>query len=302
MIVCPWRLKATRSTPMCQEGFCQPDPDPYEDAPGYNLGTAITNVTCFNGSQTDADLDGLSDFCENNIGAAFAPEFRYWSLDNIKGEAYWAARKFLDGSAKKVIIAYMPAFYRDEGSPSYACGLPFAPSDCYGHNGDSELAALQVYYNTTTKHWVLDKAWLSQHGSFDIKIRDGSSAYPLSFTYPDKEGGYPRIWLSMGKHAMYASKTGCDLGGTFGSDTCSANNASVRFFFGGDNRNVGARPATGHTPAQDCKPSVDPTYLYYGAGRIECFWTNVRFRGWIPTTVGGADSEGYSTVIAPLGF
>ncbi len=34
-------------------------------------------MVCFNGSQTDSDGDGLSEFCERNLASAFAPELYY---------------------------------------------------------------------------------------------------------------------------------------------------------------------------------------------------------------------------------
>lgn len=289
-------IASGRVQPLCHEGFCTGDPDPFAGEPGYSLGTAITSVTCFNGSQTDADQDGVSDFCERNIAAAFAPELRHYNLDNIQGEAYWAARKVLPS---KVLVAYLPAYYRDHGSPAYGCSLPFAPPSCGGHNGDSEIIGLQVYYDAETRHWVLDRAFLSAHGAVAEYSR-GDDAYPSAFAYPAKPGGYPRIWLSEGKHANYSAQFECNLGGFFGADTCERNNTSTRFYFGGDARGLGSRSL--HTPAQDCKQSVNPSYIYYGSGRIECFWTNQRFRGWIPASVGGADSDAYSAVLASIGF
>src|SRR5690606_39748684 len=94
---------------------------------------------------TDADLDGLGDFCERNLALKFAPEFRTWSLDNTGGEPHWAGSPGPNGTVR---IVYLPAYYRDEGSPSYLCNHPppFWHWSCEGHNGDSEAVMLELTY------------------------------------------------------------------------------------------------------------------------------------------------------------
>ncbi len=144
----------------CHEGFCTGDPDP--SAPGYYISSIVSHITCFNGTHTDADQDGLSDLCENSLGAAFAPELKYLNTDDIGGEPYWAARRVT--GTNKILIAYLPAYYRDHGSQTWGCSLPFAHSSCYGHNGDSEIIGMQVYFDVESQHWILDAAFLSQHG------------------------------------------------------------------------------------------------------------------------------------------
>ncbi|HXF96112.1 MAG TPA: hypothetical protein VNI61_08405 [Gemmatimonadales bacterium] len=48
--------------------------------------------------------------------------------------------------------------------------------------------------------------------------------------------------------------------------------------------------------------SRNPPHEYYGSARQECYWTIVRFRGWIPITIGGDDSDPYSPLLAFMGF
>jgi len=49
-------------------------------------------------------------------------------------------------------------------------------------------------------------------------------------------------------------------------------------------------------------PSSDPTFMYYGSGRLECYWTGTDFRGWNPISAGGAGPEGYSPKLTTWGF
>ena len=74
----------------CELGCIDPDPNP--NAPGYYLGSGMTDEACYWNNYTDGDQDGLGDFCEKNLAAAFAPELYYYSGDNVKREPRWAAR------------------------------------------------------------------------------------------------------------------------------------------------------------------------------------------------------------------
>jgi len=279
-------------TPMCQLGCVEQDPDP--EAPGVFLGSGVTPDVCIWGGYTDSDQDGLGEFCENHLGNAFAPELYYWSADNTGREPYWVAGIAPDGES--VVLGYLLSYYRDEGSNVWACGLPGAPSSCHGHNGDSEAILLTVYYNSSTQHWVLDHANYSQHGDYPSYAR-GANEYPQSLYYPSHAGTYPRAYVSQGKHANYASASECNSGGTFGSDTCESVNTAARIGVGSV-WNLGSRS----TPRIDCVTSRDPNYEYYGSGRQECYWTTQNFRGWIPTTVGGAEAGPYSPVLSAFGF
>ncbi|MBP9198415.1 MAG: hypothetical protein KBF47_00290 [Gemmatimonadales bacterium] len=285
--------------PLCQLGCVEQDPDPAAD--GYWLGGGITDVVCFNGSQTDSDGDGLSEFCERNLASAFAPELYYKDYDEVGREPKWVARPLPDGTVR---IGYLLAYYRDAGSSSFGCTLPGAPSSCYGHNGDSEAIALDVEYDEGTKHWKLQEARYSQHGDFVTY-----DAYSCTFVYnvgclylvyPDKDRGYPRAYVAEGKHANYATRSECNHGGFGNSDTCTSVNTAARVVAGSSATNLGSRGV--HSAAQDCMVSSNPSYIYYGAWRTECFWTVKAFRGWIPDTVGGASSSDYSGILGDLGF
>jgi hypothetical protein len=240
-------------------------------------------------------MDGLSDFCEKNLAERFAPElFWHYPADNIGGEPRWAAQPIDSG---RVRIAYLPAYYFDYGGQSAACNVPFAHAACEPHNGDSELFVLDVYYNAAKQHWILDRALLSVHTYLTVFARSAPQRYPPQLTYPNKDGGYPRVWIARGKHANYPSQAICDMGGMLAVDTCEGNNTATRLLALAT-RNLGSR----HAQFADCVSSANPSYMYYGSGRNECFWTSSAFRGWVPLTVGGGSSGMYSAVLAEVGF
>jgi hypothetical protein len=289
--------------PLCKLGCIETDPNP--EADGYYLGSGVSDETCFNGSQTDSDQDGASDFCEFEVAAAFAPELMYYQYDEVGRQPYWVARPYGDG----VMVGYLLSYYRDAGSNSFGCHLPGHPSSCDGHNGDSESIFLAIHYNEGTHHWVLSTAAYSQH--------EGRTVYGLStcgvpgpgggcyyLEWPNKFGGYPRAWVAEGKHGSYATKNECNYGGTVDSDTCDDNDTPARVFVSG-NRNIGSRA---HQTI-NCTIAEDPAYQYYGSGRQECYWSALdslgnptSFRGWIPESVGGPASSAYDLTLTAFDF
>lgn len=286
-------------TPLCQLGCIEPDPD--VDQPGYFLGSGMSATACMSTSQTDTDRDGLSDFCEKNLAAAFAPQLYYYSADEVGREPHWVAKPL---SASLVRIGYLLSYYRDAGNNSFGCSLPGAPSSCNGHNGDSEGIYLDVIYSSSTGHWMLRTAHYSAHES--IRPYDAVKCTFISsdvgcvlLEYPNKYRGYPRAYVSQGKHANYANRYECDNGGFGGADICDRLNTAARVVSGAI-LNLGSRAV--HTPAQDCMESSNPSFTYYGSGKTECYWTTRNFRGWIPFTIGGDSSSPYSTQLSTMGF
>lgn len=271
--------------PLCQLGCTETDPNP--NAPGVFLGSGVTDIVCFNRTQTDADGDGLGDFCEKSLVAAFAPQLFYTAGDDVRREPHWASQKI---GGQRVSIAYMLSYYRDTGSKGAQPGFG-------AHNGDSEVIREIVYYDETNKHWVLESATYSQHtGSTTYAM--SAEGYPVVLEYPSHAGTYPKSWVSEGKHANYAHQNECNDGGFLDNDTCVANTVAARVEAGAS-LNVGSRLHR----LLDCMPSSNPLYEYYGAGRSECYWTSRNFRGWVPDSVGGGDSgTSYSTILTNLGF
>jgi hypothetical protein len=219
----------------------------------------------------------------------------YWGYDEVGREPYWAAAPSDSGRVK---VAYLLGYYRDAGSDAYICNLPppLWHSSCEGHNGDSETIILEVYYSVDTSHWILWKAKYSQHTGYGVYSK-GLSAYPTKLHFPTHPGAHPRAYVAEGKHANYRSAAECNSGGAFGTDTCGQVNTAARVVVSSA-WNVGSSSV----PLLDCVVSRDPGYIYYGSGRQECFWANQNFRGWIPTSIGGASSTPYRTRLNDGGF
>ena len=281
----------------CEVGCVETDPNP--NAPGVFVGSGVTPQLCFYADYTDGDQDQLGDFCEEELAAAFAPQLYYFNGDNVGREPRWVATITNYNGTDMVFVGYLHSYYRDEGSSAgWACQVPPFSDDCSGHNGDSEAIFLIVYYNASTQHWVLDHALYSQHESYGFYHR-GSSAYPTQLYYPSRSGGYPRAYVSQGKHANYANLSECNSGGRLGTDTCVDVNTAARLP-GGSWLNIGSRAV--HTTSQDCVTTSNPLHPYYGSGRTECYWTDQPFRGWYPTSVGGSSSSSYSSRLANSGL
>lgn len=283
----------------CQLGCVDIDPNPA--AAGVFLGNEITATYCWDDlSSGDVDADGLSDYCEKLVAQAFAPELYFSPGDAMGREPRWAARL---KSGNAIRVAYLPSYYRDAGSGSFGCTLPGHPSSCNGHNGDSEILAMDVRYVSSTHHWVLDSLVLSHHGALETYPAIGwysdVEVGSIKTEYPDHAQSYPRVYVSEGKHANFLTESECESGGFGGADTCDDGDSSVRLEAYG-NKNIGSRSA--HTSAQDCVSSENPSYPYYGLGRAECYWTVKDFRGWVPDSAGGTSADDYSTFLASLGF
>lgn len=134
--------------PMCQLGCVDVDPSP--DSSGIFIGASNPEQCA---ADTDSDQDGLTDFCEKNLAQAFAPELRFWSADEMGREPKWAAR-WLDPGQTTVRVIYLISYYRDAGGSAWVCSMPtpWWTESCFGHNGDSEVVALDVTYHAESSH------------------------------------------------------------------------------------------------------------------------------------------------------
>jgi hypothetical protein len=254
--------------------------DPAPAAPGIFLGTDVTSPACL-GNVGDGDNDGLLNRCEAALAAAFAPELNYSSGDDTRRQPHWAARP-RDGG--RVRLAYLLSLYRDLGTVGCTLGVVL----CGGHYGDSEILVLDVYYHSTSGHWLLDQAVYSAHGVYNWYPRL-FAPYP-SMNYPGRPGGYPRAFLSLRKHAGYRSDRECDAG-ELGLDECLTD-TRVRVAASAT-LNLGSRAL--HTAAQDCVTGATPAT----AGFSECYWTEKAFGGWQGRTPKGS---AYSSILSFFGF
>jgi hypothetical protein len=293
---------ALDNTPTCLPGCTETDPFP--DSAGVYLSSFVTPLACFEGTSTDADLDGMVDRCERDLAQAFAPQLFHYKYDDVRREPYWVANGNTWGwpaplyaGGGDVRIVYLLSYYEDLGSSSAACVPPFS-GICAPHHGDSEWIALDLYYKANTKHWLLKGALLSQHeGAFGVPTPSGQQ-YPTAFFYPGKAGTYPRVWVAQGKHANYTSRNSCNSGAQFNTDTCVNNNTAVRVEYSGA-YNLGSRSM----PLKNCVVSRNPTWQWYGTGKTECYWNDGDvFRAWYPDNIGGGSSGYHSDILEPLGF
>lgn len=248
--------------PLCQLGCTETDP--YPDSAGVFLGSGVTPDVCTDG--TDSDLDGLEDFCEKNLIAAFAPQLAYAHADQVGREPHWVARPL---SEDEVRLGYLLSYYVDNGIDDPACVTYWGYLLCRGHAGDSEDLYLDVQYHWASQHWVLITAYYSAHGNYNT-YGPGPSGYP-ALTYPAHPGTYPRTYVAFSKHANYASDGECDAGMGGFDDCLSDSYARVE---SPANANLGSRTHQ----RLNCMYSSNP--LYSGNGVQECYWTGSRFSGW----------------------
>jgi len=264
----------------CELGCIPPDEDEAPPpGPGIFLGPGVTEKTCFIGPMNDIDQDGLSDFCEKNLAAAFAPQLAMTKgSDNLGREPKFAIERI--PNTLKARVMYLLSYYVDRGPTTGLCGSNLGTgfgiaewrAACEGHDGDSEWIALDVWYSTSTQRWLLDQAHLSAHTGVNRHAR-GTSLYPTAFIYPADKGGYPRVYVAYQKHANYASDAACDNGAILGTDECNAD--LFQRVFAGDNVNLQSRAV--HRLDQDCWPSTNP--IYSSNGIKECYWKVDKFIG-----------------------
>jgi hypothetical protein len=289
-------------TPGCWDD----DDDPNPPADGYWMGSTVTPEACFSPTGvgiSDRDRDGMDDTCERLLAERFRPELRLSSYDCDTGrEPYWAV-KYFPNHGKVVRIAYLLSYYVDCGvqEPTFTCFvldagvriarvippvsgavlvglLPVSPEDfCGGHVGDSEFMTIDVGYNDGTEHWVLQSVFLSAHfGS----VGDASTTASYGkLQYPDRNRGYPVVWVADGKHANYASRAACSNRAT---ETCDGNpDSGSRLEFVGA-RNIGSVQEN-LISYESCVPGGRLYQTYPDQYGIECFWRGgewFRFSGW----------------------
>ena len=241
--------------------------DPYPQTMGIWLGLDVSDVECFadhNPGVVDQDRDWLDDGCEYQLAHAFRPLMKMSPNDNCPGgEPYWAATYL--PARKRVRIAYMPAYYRD-------CGNEITGH----HSGDSEFIVAQLFFDRSTRHWQLERAYLSaHHNEYVVDASGWEEAHNLQ--YREKVYGYPTVYAAKDKHANYRSESRCE-GGMGGMESC---NGYTGWFDAGrvwvlPHRNAGSRHV-------DFFPSCVASEKMAGVfpfGGTECFYTRREFYGW----------------------
>jgi hypothetical protein len=283
---------ALRIEPRCTLGCGGPGEDPFPDDDGLWLGPWVSPAEC--ATYSDADVDGLGDFCEEELAEAFSPELYYWKRDNVDGEPKWAAMPWLWG---RVRIFYALSYYEDLGPVISIC--PTIGNDwldCWPHYGDSEAIVIDVGYNDDSQHWYLEALHLSRHGSWD-------TWYPGDIYFDDKNLGYPRVWVARKKHANYISDHECDNGEpdvpfplqplVEGIDDCESTETKRPVVHGFNN--LGS--FLYHTSSQGCFLTTSTKQAYQG--QEECYWSGDKFRGWVTAA---PNSDPYINWLKDAGF
>lgn len=267
--------------------------DPAPLAPGYWL-ASVHPSQCFSQPVVnDADADGMNDLCERALAEAFRPEMMYSPYDcNTGGEPYWAVRYFPAEGVVRVI--YMFAYYVDCGN--YITALGYWVD---GHYGDSEFITVDIKFNASAEHWYVWAAFFGAHhnasGDSSIWVPGCYSSPYNSWEYTNicqlfttlewvqKEGGYFRVWVALGKHGSYVYRWLCNKGGIGAplgeGDNCDSNLSEGRLYYS-STRNIGSSHTNlvmGVESLHSCVPSVNQP-LYFGT---ECFWlAGDTFAGW----------------------
>ncbi|MGZ8412315.1 MAG: hypothetical protein ACXW05_06250 [Gemmatirosa sp.] len=255
----------------------------------------------------DADADRLRDDCELALARAFAPELRVdprdclWTTADaparLAGGYLFAARPTTSG----VRLAYLPAYARDCGWDGIQC---LKPGGCGAHAGDSELILVDVAPSTDGQRWRTDGVFLSAHcgGRSAGRCRWFRGDDLARLTWADARPlGAPRIWVALGKHGHYPSRTDCDRG-HWGYDSCDRADAAYRVPIVSGTQNVGG--AERPLPAPDgCRVAADLPFVLAGAhpAARECLWDADRpFRGWQPDSA-GAGPTSYGRALREIG-
>lgn len=295
---------------------CPEDPPP-PPGPGYHMGAATTPSFCFSPTGiniNDADYDGMDDGCEQRLADQFRPSMAVAPASFDCGptiEPYWAA-KYFPTSGNLVRIAYLLAYRRDCGTTGIGTVLLSKAFQVIslngfivdlstddpgaGHSGDSEWVMVNVRYNTATTRWVLVSVKFSAH---DGTIVSGTREWPvgnIEIPAGSVSGGFPRVWVSLNKHANYVSRVSCQTGrgpGGIAVDNCQPvipDSYRLPFYY---LRNVGSVQANMINPGT-CVTSVEPIF-YPGT---ECFWrAREPFDGWLQYPYGHPASPYYSSLV-----
>jgi hypothetical protein len=274
-------------------------PDPSPGAPGLWIPSWNFDA-CVNGLLWDPDDDWVDNGCENALAMAFAPDMVVTTADanwdyslnqpvgRLGGEYYFAVQQGSDQDCGSLRIAYLPAYYLDDGVRYDQLDLCLAvfgspASWCAGHTGDSEFILIDVYYDFATHHWVSDKVFLSAH--CETPSGNECTWYTNLSIFEWRDGmtrGAPVVWVSEKKHANYPSQNACNSGVTVGFvelEHCEFNTIDQVFPVVYTQQNIGSRT----TPLRDCAPAFWGS-AETSAGWEECLWQAPqyfeRFNGW----------------------
>jgi hypothetical protein len=296
--------------------------DPSPTSAGYWTGSTITQAKCISATGagiSDGDHDGLSDTCEDFLAQRFRPALIVSPYDcNTGAEPYWAAKAF--PSKGIVRVAYLLSYYWDCGPqqsgplctagrllgttftlngvlPPFTIpvvGIPISNEDlCESHQGDSEFVTVDLKYNATTQHWFVTSAFFSAHWGTSGDHSRRSVTGQLE--YPDKYGGYLRVYVAEGKHGNYPTRVACENDGGQ-ADTCASNSTVIRVRHAGQ-YNVGSARYNFISP-KSCVRGGALVDAYPANYSLECFWDpGHNFRGWSKYALSNDASPYYTSLV-----
>lgn len=236
--------------------------------PGYKLpGLTMNACRTVGVSGIDADWDQLDDECEWQIASAFAPSLRFSSGEDLDSrESYWMAHaKYACTSAYTGdTIHYTCVEWRWVIRVAYLLGY----HDDVEHIGDSEFLIVDIAYVEGADSWRSSRMFTSAHYGTGGDL-SGWSYHNQVLEYPGIFMTYPRSWVSIGKHANYPTKDGCNTNTPFYYDNCYTNGWSER---------VSVR-------RQDNIGELENQLILVVSSRSgfpgdECFWCYGYFDGW----------------------
>ena len=199
--------------------------------PGLLLGQSwatCTNTTLRDEQRTlasvDSDADGVTDFCEQEVAAAFGPYMNqrteeFFGESMLLGEYYHGVNQ-VAGVSQTLRLVFLPAYFEDRGTN--------LPGDDY-KPGDSEFFVIDVRFSDVSGRWYTVGAHMSQHGEWP-------SYNPTQLEYKDNVfQGTPLVYVADLKHAHYPTDRDCDNGGdwegtNFGNtDECHGTRILVKY-------------------------------------------------------------------------
>jgi hypothetical protein len=187
---------------------------------------------------------------------------------DLSREPHWAAKLNTNGNVQ---IVYMLAYYHDNGTEDLCPFFPW-PDSCLPHAGDSEYIGVEIGFEESVSHWAVETVYLTAH--FGATGDDSETVPFFDVEYAAKTGGYPRVFVSVDKHANYRNRQTCNGGALAMSDDCTNNQDTGRVFVGGY-RNVGSNVV------KLIDQTTSPRAGYTG---VEYFWSGTNFCGWQPAT------------------
>jgi hypothetical protein len=227
----------------------------------------------------DLDRDGLSDMCELQLAAEFAPilvvSVAACNWNPVSGRLDGAYLFGVHPRGGGIRVTYLPAYLVDCGWKGPKCLLRWR-GGCDPHRADSEFISVDLAYDSAGATWAPRRVFLSAHcfgnSSSDCRWHEAEDFVWL--------GTHSFVWVAEGKNANYTSAGACDSG-HWHFDTCDRNDRSYYFPVESLAQDIGSptHPFPHHVTDPSCVSSTEVPLLPELPGS-ECIWSDEAFRGW----------------------